>query len=435
MLTERQVRSLLERCEAASCCRLEKIRGNLLGRNPTPFIWELVVLDALQAMATVEYESPTDSGKTPDFWIPRLVSQPLRAEAAYVEDRFSENEKRRRALIARLAKELRSRGMPAGSIGWEILGEQTPAGPKQILPKEHELKRFFASPPLQDFLRSLVARPELALTCDLLPHGYSLRLFYIPKGSARPLVSGHSLVADAPTAVEEHIVFRTLVAKGRKAKKAQLNEPYLVCIGSEGSPSMTGGHSARVITRERAASEAFRKYPVLSAAVLVPIEYLHPDHPSRTARPILLVNPVAHRPIASEDLETLIALDFNRWEYGPSWNEWSRAPPGVARRKRIGGSMTVKGGSKPDHERVELLAKFVAQLLAGEIGAADLNEEYRMGPKHGFPNPFQRLLSDNRSIVDVEFFAGDPTRRQPPKIAFEYGPPEEPILQHKKGQR
>ncbi len=97
--------------------------------------------------------------------------------------------------------------------------------------------------------------------------------------------------------------------------------------------------------------------------------------------------------------------------------------------------MTVKSGSKPDHERVELPAKFVAQLLAGEIEAADLNEEYRMGPKHGFPNPFQRLLSDNRSIVNVEFLAGDPTRRQAPKIAFEYGPPEEPILQHKKGQR
>ncbi len=223
-----------------------------MGQSPTPFIWELVVLDALQAMATVEYESSTESGKTPDFWIPRLVSQPLRAEAAYVEDRFFENEKRRRALIARLAKELQSRGMPAGSIGWEILGEQTPAGPKQILPKEHELKRFFASPPLQNFLRSLVARPELASACDLLPHGYTLRLFYIPKGSTRPLVSGHSLVADAPTAVEEHIVFRTLVAKGRKAKKAQLNEPYLVFIGSEGSPSMTEGRSARVITRERA---------------------------------------------------------------------------------------------------------------------------------------------------------------------------------------
>ncbi len=97
--------------------------------------------------------------------------------------------------------------------------------------------------------------------------------------------------------------------------------------------------------------------------------------------------------------------------------------------------MKIGEGKKPGHERVELPAKFIAQLLAGEINPATLDKEYRMGREHGFPNPFQRLLSESRSIVDVEFLDADPTGRQPPKIAFEYGPPEEPVLQQKKGQR
>ena len=94
MLNEEQVRHLLHRCEQAFGEPLHGIRSRLQDDGRVAAIWELVCLDALLDIAAVQYEPETAGPTRLDFRVQLPEESPIWVEAAWLEDRFSEHERR-----------------------------------------------------------------------------------------------------------------------------------------------------------------------------------------------------------------------------------------------------------------------------------------------------------------------------------------------------
>ena len=105
------------------------------------------------------------------------------------------------------------------------------AGPKRTLPLEQDRKRFLASKEVAQFLAAVAARPAETHQLKLKDYSVTLRLATYIR-IARFFDWGGSL--QRPKVVNEHAAFRVT------AKLQQLvDEPHLVCVGSDVSPALS----------------------------------------------------------------------------------------------------------------------------------------------------------------------------------------------------
>jgi hypothetical protein len=433
MLREHQVRYLLASSEQAVGKRFELLRKHLASRDPVPYIWEVVVIDALlQSGAHVAYEAATANGLTPDLLVTAGGARAFWLEAAYVRDRFAADNVRLDTLIRRLTREAAVRGIPSGSIGYRADGNPSPAGFRLVLPAEHDFPRFFKLPELVSFFRAIREAPDVAVTRDLRSAGYTITFSYVPPTKGGPAGSG-GWVSEVPRRVEEHSVYRALCYKGRKYSKIPTNEPIVICIGSEDSHAASSFQSLNAVQLRDAVSEAFRRRPALSAAFVVPIETNNSiDNYGRIARPQFFVNPWAERPLSDDEVNSLRRIDFNLVEYGGAWNEWNRRETIAERRKGLGGRLEL-GGSPlvKDGTRIEVSAEVLLQILAGDMSEADFIREYRLTPPTFTSawNPFRVAWEEGRCLRNVTVVPGDPRKRESARVRFDFGAPQEMLLQ------
>lgn len=164
-------------------------------------------------------------------------------------------------------------------------------------------------------------------------------------GGARPdlfveIYSGKRLWIEAAFAFEqsqgsitrsaEHRVFRILRGKADKAKRAAVEEPFVVCIGTDRVFSFGPSHAQSEVGRDRAVYDFFEKSQSLSAAIIVPV-LLRPEVLvgfARDARPTLFKN--QRKALPTEVDFYLQQLDFNRWPF----SLWTEPEP-----RRVRGSL------------------------------------------------------------------------------------------------
>lgn len=412
MLNEDQVQDLLERCEASLGHSLGGVRAGLGTRqNRAPAIWELLVLDAMLQLGHVEYERPiAGPGSTrPDFRLTLGEPRGIWVDATYLTERFVDNQRRADLLRRRFAKEGAVHGVPGACLWSRLDGERTPAGFRRKLPAEHELSRFFKDNRVRAFFEALQANPTAPSTCDMRPD-YTVLLGYDPTG--RTLNSG--LVEDAPRAIPEHGVYRKLEEKADQHR--DVPGPYVVCLGSDRSPTVGQLRAPGSISEQQAVAAAFTKWPRLSAASLVSIEahaipltgFIY------SARSRLYVNERAHNPLTSTEIVALNTLDFNRWRYSRPHDASKGVSEDPSPRRHSGGSLVYKPLQNGNVE-IEVPAWLLLKALGGP---SNVIETYNLTDD----DSVRRVLMCDWKIVNVRMVPGDIAGGEPTRVVLELQP-------------
>lgn len=361
MLAEHQVRHLLAEVERAVGRRLEDIRSQLRSEsNVRPAIWELIVLDAVGQIGTIDYQRATASGKTPDIFVETSDGELWVEAALLLSPRIATIEARQDAFRRALYEEERRIGLSPGSLHHEFYGRRTGYGFAITLPAQHELRAFFRSESVKSFFEFIKDNPQQPVMIDLGEYGASVKLGYVP-GSRDSFSS--SVGIEQPREVGEHVVYRQLTKKAKRYKAHDLKAPLIICIGSERSSSVRA-MGAMAISTETAICQACREHPVISGVIVVSIENRPPTPESFCDSRQARVTATANRDAKSRLSDALLRrlnFRFDRVDYGHGWNEWEGVRSVADKMKRLGGTFVheiTKDGfavKLPAHEVVRIL--------------------------------------------------------------------------------
>ena len=258
MLREEQVAELLRRHEDVLQSHIKMIKGNLrCADNRAAQVWELIVLDAASHIGPVEYESHPMS--SPDIKLKLGNNHFLWIEVAYIYPRFWQKERIIRSVIDWIFNHSKKLGIPPYKIH-PLLNprEETEAGPILKLPKLNERKIFLADSEIETFFKQILNNPSKKQKISLTH--YSMILEYNPLAHG-PYLSWSGVLLETPHTVEQHAVYRVLKDK---AKQHKMNEPHIVCIGSDSNRVLSNNYAL-----ESAIHEAFKMNTSITASIIV----------------------------------------------------------------------------------------------------------------------------------------------------------------------
>lgn len=418
MLKEEQTAELLRRCEAIAGHELKQIRGNLRNASTrAEAIWELLVAEAAAKLGRVEFE-PVQGG--PDIRLELPTGRWASIEVTYLRPRF-EDEERRSSMVAQWMREAAaSLGPNPPEIRCEFYGDDShPAGPRRTLPLEQDRKIFLSSTEVSEFLSTVAARP--GETHQLRLKDYSVTLMASPHmpGSHSFLSWGGSL-QEAPKVVNEHAAFRALRAKIQQHK---VDEPHLVCIGTDVSSSLSSNMSSFGIRLEHALGAAIHKSGELSGVLVVNIEQVAPllQSVSRIARCTTYPVATCRHPLTEEEWTFIRKLDLNRWKYSFSLSR-KEVPP-QHRHRHVPGSLgfsSTSGGTV----KLTIPTSVLVDVLAGRKQLLDDHG----GAEDSFGYSVNRCLQEGWSLVGCSFEGGDIQQAKAASVVLELAPPHDPVF-------
>jgi hypothetical protein len=413
LLYEEQAAELLRRCEALVGRTLHQVRGNLRkSSSRAEAVWELLVLEAVSQLGKVDHESATGG---PDIRLQMPSGRWVSIEVTYLHPRFEEEERRCR-LVTRWMAEVERRIGPS-RVALECSfdgGRATPSGTRLTLPSEHERKQFMGKPELASFVAAVRQRPKELHRVAV--SGYDVVVTSRPRVSEKDRSTTSSRPAlDAPKVPKEHGAFRAL-----RAKLAQHNvdEPHVVCIGSDVSRVLARREVGNGVTLEQALSAAVRKSGRLSAVVVVSIESQMPILSGVVRHAHTTIFPVAEcrHPLAPDDLRHLTTLDLNRWKY--SFSLPRRELPPQHRHPKVSGPMSI-GSAGQGAMKLTIPASLLVDVLAGR---KTLLEDY--GGEEGlFSAKVRTYIREGWTIVGCTFLAGNIEQARSAMVELELAPP------------
>lgn len=462
MLTERQVRELLQQCERR-LGPLEVLRARLLHqREVVSSVFELLVLhSALQAgNATHEQEEAQ-----PDV-VYSYNCDPVYLEVSWAKRRFEREAKDLDFLPCWIRNELKkARVQDAARI---VIRVDRASRDKRIsIPTRNTWRRLIAPSRWRDFVEACVKSPAgPSLAIDDEAGNPCLRVSC--HGLSRPgYSSSSSFVVDSPDTPRDHAVYRKLQSKAeqieRWKKKGTAFSPLCVVLGSDEGVVTTGIGGAKISPihalyaaildarrehfttiynyarysppliprgkRSRDDNLFISETRHISAFILVSIEndLSHPfGSVHRRAISKLLVNPSAEIQLTQEQVAALSRLRFAHAKLGPGWESWIQTGAvlehdAYVRSRYEGGTVVMSLGNKPS---VEVPASAFELILSGEFSA----KEY--WDRHGDStlNDLKRFVIQGRRIENVEYVPGDALQRVEPRIRVTFGLPESPVL-------
>lgn len=419
MLKEEQVAELLRRCEAFAGRELKQTRGNLKKASTrAAAVWELVVSEAVAQLGRVEYEPPRGG---PDIRLELPTGRWVSIEVAYLYPRF-EDEERRTSLLVTWIHAAVSSLVPTlpPEVRCEFHGEYGhPSGPKITLPLEQDRKRFLAAPEVAQFLAAVAARPHDAHQSRLTD--YSVTLMASPRlpGSHGFLTWGGPRL-EAPEVVNEHAAFRALRAK---LQQHRVDEPHLVCIGSDVSPVLSTTMQGLGIRLEHALGAAVHKSGELSGVLVVNIEQARSLRATicRAARCTPYPVAACRHPLTEAEWTFIRRLDLNRWRYT---FPLPRKEVALKHRDRhVPGPLSLSstfGGTV----KLTIPASMLVDVLAGR---KQLLNEYG-ATEDDFGRAVVRCLQEGWSVVGCDFRAGDVQQAEAASVVLELAAPHDPVF-------
>lgn len=418
MLKEAQAAELLRICEAVAGRELKQIRGNLRKASTrAEAVWELIVAEAASQLGCIEYESEQGG---PDVRLALPTRRWVSIEATYLHPRFEDEEQRSSMLVSWMHEAAASLVPNPPEIRCEFSGDDShPAGPKRTLPREHERKRFLASTEILAFLAEIAARPDAIHQLKL--NNYSATLIASPhKPGSHGFLTWGGPLQEAPKVVDEHAAFRAVRAKLRQHK---VDEPHIVCIGSDVSPVLSNNMHGFGVRLEHALGAAVSKSGELSGLLIVNVEQTNSFGQGiiRFARSTAYPVGLCRYPLTEEEWEFIRKFDFNRWKYTFPLARKEVSP--AHRHRNVPGSFvyssTVGGNVKftvPAYVLVEVLA-----------GRQQLLDDYG-GPEEQPGNHLMKCLQSGWAIVGCRYQEGDIKQAQAATVEIELAPPHDPVF-------
>lgn len=419
MLKEEQAAELLRRCEATVGRRLSQARGNLRNaRTRAEAVWELLLLEAAAGIGPVEYETP---GGGPDIRLELPTGRWVSIEVTYVHPRFEEDESRSRLVtrwIYDAAKDLVGPHTP--EIDCQFYGDKTnPAGPRRTLPAEHQRKEFLKSAPVQQFLCALRERPGEAH--EVVHNEYTVTLKARPwRAKTEGIVFSGGTPPELPRIAKEHAAFR---AVRRKIEQHKLDEPHIVCLGSDVSSALELRHMGTAIPLEQALAAAVSQSRRLSGILVAKIGSESAGGLGQwiqVARAKAFPVHGCRHPLTDEEWRFILQLNLNKWMYTFALARRELAPE--HRRPKVTGPLGWSG-SKRGTMKLQIPAPVLVNVLAGRKRLLD---EYG-GSTDTFGRSVLDRLEAGWSVVGCEFKAGNLEQGEASSVFLELAPPHEPV--------
>jgi len=419
MLKEEQAAELIRRCEALAGRLLPQLRGNLARASTrAEAVWEMLVVEAASHLGKVECESP-EGGPDVRLWMPsgRWVS----IEATYLHPRF-ENEEDRCRLVATWMNECERRlGPPRVAIECRFGNRTTQrSGARLKLPQER--RQFLQSAEVVEFLAAVHQRPherhQVALT------SFDITLLSRPRvGDADTLMNWSGYPLDSPKTVDEHAAYRSLL---RKIKQHKVDEPYIVCIGSDVSRVLRRSSSLTAVDGQVqlpvALGAAIGRYTRVSAVLVVPIESEMPAFTgwARLARPTLYPVVGCRHPLSQEEIATLTGMNLNRWKY--TFPLSRRETEQAHRHPKVSGPLGY--GSVRGVMKLTIPASVLVDVLAGRMKLLD---QYGGDDGGSFGKSVAYRLREGWAVVGCSFKEGNLEQGQGAMVELEIGPSHDPV--------
>lgn len=415
MLKEEQAAELLRRCEAIVGRELRQVRGNLRKASTrAEAVWELIVVEAVAQLGCVEYESMQGG---PDVRLKLPSGRWASIEVTYLHPRF-DNEEQRSSMVAHWMHDAVALIKPIPpEIRCDFHGDNNrAAGPIRTLPLEQHRKQFLASKEVVQFLAAVAARPAEVHQVNL--KDYSVTLTASPRipGSLGFLHWGGSL-QESPKIVNEHAAFRALRAKLQQHK---LDEPHLVCIGSDVSPVLSSNMQG-FVRLEHALGAAVQNSGELSGVLIVNIEQNAPmfQGVTRVARCTMYPVMNCRHPLTDEEWSFIRKLDLNRWKY--SFALTRKEVPLHQRFRHVPGSLGISSGGTM---KLEIPASILVDVLAGRMQLLDQYGD----TEDSFSQSVVSCLQEGWSIVGCRFLDGDIPQAKAASVLLELAPPHDPVF-------
>lgn len=393
------------------------IRGNLLAaRTRADAVWELIVLEAAAQLGRVECEPPQGG---PDVRLELPTGRWVSIEVRYLRPRFDDEERRSEMVTRWLNEAVALLVQNPPEIRCYFEGDSNhPAGPKRTLPFKHEQKRFLGSQEVSKFLATVAAAPSEAHQQRL--SAYSVTLLASPRApESHGYLSWGGLFQEVPRVVKEHAAFRALRAKIQQHK---VDEPHLVCIGSDVSPVLSSTPPSFGISLDLALSAAVRNSGEISGVLVVNVEPTSSPWQgiSRTAHFSAYRVPECRHPLDEAEWSFIQKLDFNRWKFGaPMPKDESSAE---RRERNLPGSFEYSPTSRGT-VRVSFPASLLVEVLSGR---KQLLENYG-GPDEQFGRDIMKCLQAGWSVVACSFKDGSLQRAEASTVILELAPPHDPV--------
>lgn len=389
MLKEEQVAELLRRCEAIAGRTLKQTRGNLRkAETRAAAVWELIASEAASQLGRVELEPPAGG---PDIRLELPTGRWVTIEVAYLYRRFEDEERRQSLVLAWVHEALSSLVPNQFLLRCEFHGEYGhPAGPRLVLPQEHERKQFLASTEVAKFLANVAARPHEPQHARLSEFPVTLHSSPRPPGDPGYVTSGGPCL-EAPEVAKEHSAHRTLRTKIRQHS---IEGPHLVCIGSDVSRVLSNPPNGMGVRLEHALGAAVRSGGGLSGVLVVRIEEAHRlwGESARAAHCITYPVSDCRYPLTEEEWAFIRKLDFNRWKFTFPLTRKEVAPR--HRYRHVSGPLSL--GSFPGgNMKLTIPASVLVDVLAGRTS---LMHEYGHEDEH-FGRTVTRSLQEGWAVV------------------------------------
>lgn len=406
MLKEDQTAELLRRCEEKLGVRLDQTRGRLKNAEArAAAIWELLVMETAMSLGTVAYEP--QSGGSPDICLIPFGSRPLWVEVAFLYPRFGDKERQSQQVGAWIHQVAKIKEIPVFKIIINYDGKKNDnRGPVRNLPQLHEKNKIVNHPELISFFSGIKKFPSQNHNCQLAP--YSIQIGYDPNYPG-PHVTSSGLQQEAPKSVEEQAVFRTL---NKKAIQHKVEGPYVICIGSDQSPALSSlqGAGSGTVSSEMAVREVFLKHSSVSAVLITLIENKSVifEGLRKSATSHLYLNPSARVKLDNDEIRVLQGMNFNRWTYSRTLDNWET--PDQEQYRRVRGSL--KWRQTQMGIEINIPVDVVVDAFAGKksvIEAFDLKENDII---------FQALTS-GWQIVSCKMIEGNFEKAEPQNLAIE----------------
>ena len=454
MISEQQIRYLLDQCERALGQELADLRARLLRhKNYDATIWELICLSAaLNSFKRLDHEPAPG---TPDIVVRGLVGLQLSLEATTVSSaRDKESDK-----SSEFTYWLWQQVSPIDDLGnGAVIVVESNSDPKRPprIPPENEWPGLLKKTSWRTFTRLLKQHGQSKW---VLPE-QDLAIFYRTKNDG--IISSNIMAPEQSKDISKHPVYRAISSK---AKQAQTKWPkkfrrrpivLLICAPRPGG-ELSAIHDQQEFSVDRAVWNALldprkmsdldqlnvlgrrlvfspegvgpdkKRLRVSGSACISAVVFVRLEHSNdrvsaglvTLAKPLLYINQHAAKPLSNSQLDKIKRMNFNAIELGPGWEAWQGTERKCRKERNIrSGGGWAASSSKNGEFKLKLPTFKVLQVLSGEATTTEL---FKSRDGSNLPlMKFKEALESKLELTSVDIVECDPAKREEQQIEFTF---------------
>lgn len=451
MLSEKQIRAIIEECEVVLGRDLTELRKRLLRQRHTEAnIWELIVLYGSLPLGKVIYE-PTEG--TPDICIESENGTAIWLEATYVYPRHQVHYNDLQNFPQWIREQLNNYG-----CSWALKAEirLDPAVQKEniLIPPRNKWSQMLRNTSWNEFVVLAKAQHSALWKCPI----DNLKV-HAARSPSPSVVAGYP-VPDIPKHPREHPVYRTIEKKAKQVRdwKDEGNDysPLFLILGTDDQSGRVDSGKISGVSTDQAIYAALAdtskwdpvttynkmgswdggRLRVSNSSLIAGVVFANFEtsfthlYTKRedVCKGTFYENPHPSAPLSKQRKDLVCQLQLNRVKYFLGLEDWriDDKGNGLKRARRRGGNIVIK--SKKDGAfEVEMPTILLTQILSGDVSA---QEAWQHSPE--IYNLFKSALVTGQELINARVGTSDSKNREEANICLSFGPPLPPAIRVKK---